>query len=241
VRGRLAVRLALGVLLAAAVAGVLAPEGGATRECDGLDVCIRVPGPWVAVPAPSAGIRAPSVAYQLSCPPGSIVGGLDAVRGDRTLDIVFLGALGSPVNPGITTGRSVVFVATYTGPARRVTAFQPLLGCIPTSGGGGRGTTSVAPTAPARPAVRRVSSFRLGGRASRSGAVACTRRERLVGSSHAVAFRTRAAPSSSVLAGVSVTRREQAGRVVATARRRPYVPASARPEVQVHALCGGRP
>jgi hypothetical protein len=235
------VRLALALALAAAVAGVVAPDGRATRECDGLDVCIRVPGPWVAIPAPSRGVRAPSVAYQLSCPPRSVVGGLDAVRVDRTIDIVFLGALGSPVNPGITTGRSVVFVATYTGPARRTTAFQPLLGCIPTSGGGGRGTTAVAAAAPPRPAVRRVGTFRLGTRAARSGSVACGRRERLLASSHAVAFRTRSAPSESVLAGVSVNRRERAGRVVATARRRALVPTSARAEVQLHALCGARP
>jgi hypothetical protein len=235
------VRLVLVLALSAAVAAVLAPNGHATRECDGLDVCIRVRGPWVAIPSPSRGVRAPSVAYQLSCPPRSVVGGLDALRLDRTIDVVFLGSLGSPVNPGITTGRSVVFLATYTGPVRRATAFQPLLGCIPTSGGGGRGTTGVAPAAPARPAVRRVRTLRLGASAARTGSVACGERERLLASSHAVAFRTRSAPSAGVLAGVRVTRRERAGRVLVTARRRQLVPASARTEVQVHALCGARP
>jgi hypothetical protein len=238
-RSRL-VRLLFGVVVAAAAAGVIAADGRATRECDGLDVCIRVPGPWVAIPAPTAAVRAPSVAYQLSCPPRSVVGGLDAVRSERLIDIVFLGALGSPVNPGITTGRSVVFVATYTGVARRPTAFKPLLGCIPTSGGGGRGTTSVAATAPVEPLLRRVTTVRLGARAARSGSVSCGRRERLLGSSHAVAFRTRSAPSASVLGGVRVARRERGGRVIATARRPSSVPPSARAEVQVHALCGAR-
>jgi hypothetical protein len=234
------VRLVLVVAVGTVAAGILAAEGRATRECDGLDVCIRVPGPWVAIPAPGPGVRAPSVAYELSCPRGSVAGGLDAVRGDRAIDIVFLGSLGSPVNPGITTGRSVVFVATYTGTARRPTTFRPLLGCIPTTGGGGRGTTSMVARVPVPPLTRRVANVRLGASAVSSGSVSCAPRERLVGSSHAVAFRTPTAPAAGVLAGVRVTRRERGGRVVVTARRSAFVPIAARAEVQVHALCGGR-
>jgi hypothetical protein len=224
-----------GVLLAVVVAAavVFAAPAGATRECDGLDVCIRVPGPWVAVPA---GTRAaPSTAYQLSCPRGSVAGGLDALRTSRALDLSFLGLLGSPVNPGITTRRDVVFLATSA--ARGVTAFRPLLGCIPRAGGGGRRTTSVGAVAPRPTVVRRVRTFRLTA-ASRSGTVRCARGERLLSSSHAVAFRTRTAPAASVLAGVRVTRRERADRVTVTARRSFAVPAGARAEVQVHAICG---
>jgi hypothetical protein len=222
------------VLLALVVsAAALAAPAGATRECDGLDVCIRVPGPWVAVPAPTR--SAPSVAYQLSCPRGSVAGGLDAVRTSRLLDIVFLGALGSPVNPGITTRRNVVFVATSA--ARGVTGFRPLLGCIPTSGGGGRRTTSVGAVAPRPAIVRRVRTFRLTS-PTRSGTVRCARGERLLSSSYAAAFRTSTAPRASVLAGVSVTLRERAGRVSMTARRTIAVPIAVRAEVQVHAVCG---
>ena len=59
----------------------------------------------------------------MTCPKGSIAGGLDAILGDPTLDVRLLGTLGSPVNPGITTSRSVVFVAIYArGAADRVPA-----------------------------------------------------------------------------------------------------------------------
>jgi hypothetical protein len=219
--------------------GAFAPEGHATRECDGLEVCIRVPGPWVAIPAPTRTARAPSVTYQLSCPRGSVAGGLDAVLGERTIDVTFLGGLGSPVNPGITTSRAVVFVATYTGVARRPTTFQPRLGCIPTSGGGGRRTTAVGPGAPVSPLTRRARTFRFGSSARLTGSVSCTARERLLGSSHTVAFRTRARPTASVLASVRVTRTERGRRVVVSARRG-FAAVSARPEVQVLALCGRR-
>jgi hypothetical protein len=168
-----------------------------------------------------------------------VAGGLDAALGDRAIDVVFLGSLGSPVNPGITTSRHVVFVATYAGVARRPTAFQPLLGCVPTSGGGGRRTTAVGPRQPVSPLTRRVRTVRLGSSASRSASVSCTARERLLGSSYAVAFRTRAEPSASILAGVRVRLAERGRRVVVTARRG-FAGIASRPEVQVHAVCGRR-
>ena len=55
------------------------------------------------------------VEYQLTCPRGHVVGGLDARLSVRGIDVSFLGRLGSPVNPGITTTRSAVFAATYVG------------------------------------------------------------------------------------------------------------------------------
>jgi hypothetical protein len=226
-------RLLLLAALSVSAAAVLAAPAGATRECDGLDVCIRVPGPWVAVPAPSR--AAPSVAYRLSCPRGSIVGGLDAMRTSRGLDIVFLGLLGSPVNPGITTRRDVVFMATSA--ARGVTAFRPLLGCIPTSGGGGRRTTSVGAVAPRPAIVRRVRTFKLT-TPSQRGTVRCARGERLLSSSHAVAFRTRLPPATRVLSGVRTTLRAGADRVTVMAQRSSTVPLLVRAEVQVHAVCG---
>jgi hypothetical protein len=226
--------LLLPTLAAAGLAALAAPGAAlATNECDGLDVCISVPGPWVAVSG-SPGGRLRTVEYQLACPRGSIAGGLDAVIQDPALGVRFLGSLGSPVNPGITTGRAVVFTAWW---ARRApTAYRPILGCIPTSGGGGRGTTAVGPVK-GKPPVRLVRTVRV-----RPGAVAgltvrCRSGERLVGSSHAVAFRGRRAPGAGALAGVVVTRVERAGRVVVRARRGAAVPAAARVEVQVHAIC----
>ena len=224
----------------AVVAVSLAPLVGAgdaraAGECDGLDICISVPGPWVAVPAaPVRGTR--TVYYQLTCPRGSIVGGVDAVQRDRSLDVRFLGTMGSPINPGISTARSVLFVATHARTRR--TSFRPFAGCIPTSGGGGRGTTFFAAVAPprARPPVRRVRTVRVrpgGGRA----AVGCRQGERLVDSSHAVGFRSRRPPSARLMAGVAAAHRRLDDRVEVQARRGSAVPTSARVVVQVHAVC----
>lgn len=230
---------ALGILVTIAATLAWSGEARAADECAGLDVCISVPGPWVAVPAAPPG-RARTVYYRLSCPRRSVVGGLDAVLGDRSLEVRFLGRLGSPVNPGITTSQSAVFVATYA--RARVTYFRPFLGCIPTSGGGGRETTSVHATPRPRPPVRRVRSLRLlAGAGSGRIAFGCARGERLVASSHAVAFRQRLAPSASILTGARAVRRERGGRVEMRAARTAAVPVRTRVEVQVHALCARGP
>lgn len=225
--------LASALLVALGAAG----EARATDECNGLDVCISVPGPWVAVPAAPTG-RVRTVLYQLSCPRRSVAGGLDAVLGDRSLDVTFLGSLGSPVNPGITTSRNVVFVATY--PGRSATYFRPLLGCIPTSGGGGRGTTVARAARPPSVPMRRVRTLRVPAGAARRLELRCGAGQRLVGSTHAVAFRMRPAPSARILNGVTVARRERGGRVEVRARRAAAVPTGVRVEVQVHALCARR-
>ena len=221
------------VLVALATPGV----ARATNECDGLDVCISVPGPWVSVPGAPSG-RLVSVEYQLACPRGSIAGGLDAVIQDEALGVRFLGSLGSPVNPGISTGRAVVFLAWWA--KRAPTAFRPVIGCIPTSGGGGRSTTATAP-AKGSPPVRLVKNLRVRAGGAAAMTFGCRRGERLVGSSHAVAFRGPRAPSASASAGVSVSRGERGGRVVVRASRGPAVPANARVEVQVHAFCAKGP
>lgn len=228
-------RTLLLVTLAAAALAALSTPGAAlaTNECDGLDVCISVPGPWVAV-AGSPGGQLRTVEYQLACPRGSIAGGLDAIVPDEALGVRFLGSLGSPVNPGITTGRAVVFVGWWArrGPA----VFRPILGCIPSSGGGGRGTTAVDP-AKSKPPVRLVRTVRLRDRRAASLVVACRPGERLVGSSHAVAFRGRRAPTNRELTNVSVERAQRRGKVIVHVRRGIELPRSTRVEVQVHAIC----
>ena len=62
----------LGAVVAAAL--VAAAPGGAANECDGLQVCVSVPGPWVVVPVSTSSNRTP-VEFQLTCPRGHIVGG----------------------------------------------------------------------------------------------------------------------------------------------------------------------
>ena len=212
-----------------------AGEARATNECRGLDVCISVPGPWVAVP-PAPAAAASTVYFQLTCPKNSIVGGLDAVLGDPTLDVRFLGTLGSPVNPGITTSRSVVFVATYA--RGRPTAFRPIAGCIPLSGGGGRSTTAYTPVAAKpKPVLRRVRTLRVPAGGDGRLTARCGGGERLVGSSYAVGFRREAPPNAAMMAGVRVQAARRGGAVLVHASRSAAVPRGTRVLVQVHLLC----
>jgi hypothetical protein len=222
------------LVVAGASLAVAAPAGGA-NECDGLMVCIPVAGPWVVVPA-SAGVPRERVEFQLTCPRGYIVGGTDARLSIRGIDVGFIGTLGSPVNPGITTSRSAVFLGTYVGRSSSVAAtFKPFIGCMPTSGGGSRVPTSVSQLRPGRPVTRRVKTVRV-----RPGtttvAQRCSSGERLVGGSHAFGFSTRTPPSASLVAGVSGSQRVNGENVVVRVSGDAEL-AGVRAVVQVHALC----
>ena len=119
--------------LVAAALAVVPAASAATRECNGLQVCVPVAGPWVVVPA--GGAQRTTAQFELNCPRGYIVGGLDAELSVKAIDVSFAGTLGSPVNPGITTSGTVVFSATYVGGDARATAsMRPHIGCIPASG-----------------------------------------------------------------------------------------------------------
>ena len=143
--------LALGALAAA-------PTAGATNECRGLNPCVPVAGPWVVVPVGKSA-QPPQVQYQLTCPRGYVVAGLDVELSDRAIEVTFLGSSGSPVSPGITTSRTVVFVGTYVGTGARAPTFRPHAGCVPAAGGGQRTPTGVgAVFPPGKPTVRRVST-----------------------------------------------------------------------------------
>jgi hypothetical protein len=233
----------LPVLLVAG-AGVLASGAGpaaATNECRGLPVCVRIAGPWVVVPAAPVTPRA-RVEYQLSCPRGFVVGGLDAELSDRAVDIAFLGNLGSPVGPGVTTARSALFGATYVGALARTPTFRPHLGCLPTAGGGSGPVplrVSAAAFPPGQPTVRRVRTARLRPGSTRAVA-ACAPGERLISGWHAVGFYTATAPSSALVESVSASRRFRNGRVEVLVRSGSAV-RGVRAVVQVGAVCGGGP
>lgn len=228
--------LVLSVALAA-VAATAAPAG-ATNECRGLQICVKVPGPWVVVPVELSTVRA-GAQFQLSCPRGYIVGGLDAELSDRAIDLDFPGLLGSPVGPGTTTSRSVVFRGVYTGASARNPVFRPHIGCVPTSGGG-RGPVpyrKLQSFPPGQPTIRRVRSVRL-----RAGVVrvvaACSAGERLISGWHSVGFYTAAAPTAALARSVTVTQRARGNRVEVRARSGAGVN-GVRAVVQVGAVCGG--
>ena len=228
------------LVLCAAVAGVSPTSAGAGRECDGLIVCIPVAGPWVQV---LGGAR--QTYYHLPCPGrGQVIGGLDADRAGP-LGITFLGTLGGPVGPGVTTGRSAVFVAQTT---RALSGFRPLLGCIPGGGGGGRGRTVLEPkrslqaVAPAPDAtVWRVKNVRLKDVQRETLHHGCLAGERLLSFSTAVAFRTVRPPALSTLGSVRAQPRRAGGRIVVAVRSAVTRPANVRVEVQMQAVCSRGP
>jgi hypothetical protein len=224
----------LWVIVVAGIAlAVAAPAGGAD-ECEGLMVCVPVAGPWVVVPA-STSIPRQRVEYQLTCPRAHVVGGLDARLSVRAIDVAFIGSLGSPVNPGITTSRSVVFLGTYAGRAAAAATFRPFIGCMPSAGGGSRVPTSVSQLRPGKPVARRVKTVRV-----LPGAKTVTQRcaggERLLGGSHAFGFETRTPPSASLVRGVSGSQQVTAESVVVRVRGDAEL-AGVRAILQVHALC----
>jgi hypothetical protein len=199
---------------------------------------VRVQGPWVVVPV-RLGAQRPAVQFQLSCPQGFVVGGLDAELSDRAIDIDFLGLVGSPVGPGTSTSRSVVFRAVYTGASARTPVFRPHIGCIPAAGGGAGPVPyrKLAASAPGQPTVRRVRTVRIGA-ATVHAVAACAAGERLISGWHAVGFYTSAAPSAALIRGVSSAQTVSGERIDASARGNAAVRA-VRTVLQAGAVCGG--
>jgi len=231
------VALLAAVVLAALAAGATSAQ--ATSECRGLQSCVRVAGPWVVVPSSTRAQR-PQAEFQLSCPRGFVVAGLDAELSDRAIDVSFYGKLGSPVNPGVSTSRAAVFVASYVGSTPRAVTFRPHVGCIRAAGGGGGPVPYRLPQAfpPGQPTVRRARTVLL----RPGGAVrvvrACARGERLVGGWHAIGFGTRTAPAAVLISAVRSTRSVAGNRVSVVVRADPTL-AGVPAVVQVGAVCAG--
>jgi hypothetical protein len=229
--------LALGGVLTAASAASAAAVAG---ECRGLQTCVPIAGPWVRIPARAGTVS--SVDYLVACPRGHVAGGTDALVADPMIDVSFRGAPGSPVAPGVTTERSVLFTGTYGGTGRAPTSFRPLVGCVPSSGGGGRSQTihvgrRLAAVRPGRPIVREVLTVSLVRGRTRIVTVTCRSGGRLLGASHAVGFRQRAEPSADVLGSVSASHAVSGDRVVARGRLFSSAPGGTRALLQLHALC----
>ncbi|MDX6448476.1 MAG: hypothetical protein QOD08_939 [Gaiellaceae bacterium] len=222
------------VSFAAAVLVLGVSPAGATRECNGLQVCVRVAGPWVVVPTGGAAGR--TVRYHLSCPRGFVVGGTDAELSRRGIDVRFEGRMGGPVNPGVTTRRAAVFLAWYVGPAGGTATFRPHAGCMPAGGGGAAIPTARTVYPPSEATVWRVRNVHVTAR-TKLVVASCAAGERLVGASHAVGFLGRRPPTATAASSVRATRAVSGRRVrvAVSARSLPGV----RPVVQVAAVCAG--
>jgi hypothetical protein len=229
-----AVRRALVLAFAAALAAaaLCAGPAGAADECNGLRVCLPVNGPWVVADARGAD-------WELACPLRNyVVGGTDVRVATRDVDVSFRAEIGSPIGPGVSTGRSVVFHGARTGAGGGSSSYQPYIGCIPSSGGGGRALTAYTAGAPGFkvakplfsvavtvPVVQRTQTVR----------AACPAPSRLVGATHAVGFDEPFPPSPSQRGSVRVRRAVVEGVVVARVTADAFAGPSAR--VQVRALC----
>lgn len=194
------------LLLAATVAALAVvctwpAVGGAADECRGIPACIPVTGPWVLAEA-SAPAR-----YLIACPTGSVVGGLDAVATTPHVRVDFVGQVGAPVSPGVTTTRNALVRGTLVGRRPRRATFQPFLGCIPAAGGGGRATTSArAVVRPGAPLQRYARNVVVHPGAVSFGAVACPPSEQRVGEWSTVVFRTKRPPALAQVGLVHVRR-----------------------------------
>jgi hypothetical protein len=198
------------VVLALLAAAVTAPSAHATNECRGLMVCVPVAGPWVVT------TTAARVEYDLSCPKGYIVAGLDAEVTSRGIDIGFVGALGSPVNPGITTQRDALFLGRVVRGSPSGATFRPHIGCVPAQGGGGRAPTAFDALAPGKPVDRRVLELQ----ASHNRVVhaSCPKGERLSAATHAVGFYGATPPRATATRAVRVAQTVRNGAVTLTIR-----------------------
>jgi hypothetical protein len=222
------VKLALVIALVAAAACVAAAPGGAAQECHGLQVCIPVHGPWVIAH------KNTETPFLLSCGSHGVVGGLDAVATSTAVRISFDGRIGAPVQPGVTTTGSAVFRGIVSG--KSIGAYQPWLGCVPASGGGGRSTVSARSKAgPALDPHARTLIVQPG--AVKSLAVGCLEGERLVGGWDALAFRTAKPPRLADARLVRITRVTSGGRVHITVSATDSLSIDDHAVVQVGAEC----
>ncbi|HVM57209.1 MAG TPA: hypothetical protein VMT74_07075 [Gaiellaceae bacterium] len=220
------------VAAAVLVLAVLASPAGATNECHGLQVCVPVAGPWVLTPAGA------EVQYQLACPRRFVVAGLDAELSARGIDVSFRGALGSPVNPGITTSTAAVFLGRLVrGPAAG-SSFRPHIGCIPASGGGERVPTAFHVYPPGRPTLPEMSEITVHPGTHRY-VRSCAAGERLAGATHAIAFYTASPPAGPLASSVEASQAVRGGRLHVTVRATSAV-LEVRAVVQVDLVCVAR-
>ncbi len=234
---------ALAALTVAVPSAPARPLQAPPRVCEGLTICSPIAGPWVVVPGPTRLGRMGSAVWQLSCPRG-FVGGLDARVSDPWIEVRFPGLMGSPVNPGITTRRTVVFNASSVGPIRRPASFIPFVGCIPGEGGPRTPAGVASPTKAAAPAQlglgpisRHVRVVEVRQRVVHAG-LACPRGRRLVSSAAVLGIYSALKPTLGQLRKVSVTSSVAHGRIFITARRTRLSPTIS-VQVQIHALCTG--
>jgi hypothetical protein len=225
-------RLLLFTAVTAAAAVAVAAPASATNECRGLQVCVPVAGPWVLA---SPG----EIQFDLACPKKFVVGGLDAELSSRAIDVGFVGSLGSPVNPGITTSTEAVFLGRLVRSGDAAASFRPHIGCIPASGGGQRTPTAYDAFAPGKPSAREIKQFTVSAGRTRRYTGRCAGTERLVAATHAIGFFSASPPTASLAHAIRVIQSVRQGlvRLTVSATR---AAAESRAVVQLDLVCAAR-
>ena len=176
------------------------------------------------------------VQFQLDCPKRYIVGGLDAELSSRRIEVGFVGSLGSPVNPGITTSMSAVFLGRLARGSDPAASFRPHIGCVPASGGGQRTPTAYHAFAPGKPTVREVKQIVVQAGRLRHVVAHCARGEQLAAATHAIGFYGDAPPPASLAQSVQVLQTVHGQRVGLTIRAARAL-AGGRAVVQLDLVC----
>jgi hypothetical protein len=167
------------------------------------------------------------------------VGGLDAELSNRRIDIGFVGNLGSPVNPGITTSASAIFLGRLVRGQDLAASFRPHIGCVPASGGGQRSPTAYHAVKPGRPSVRHVTQIAVRPGRTRHYVGRCAGNERLAAATHAIGFFGDAPPAVSLARSIQVVQTVHAGRVNLTIHAGRAL-AGGRAVVQLDLVCAAR-
>jgi len=225
-------RVAALLIVASAAALAAAGTAGATNECRGFQVCVPVAGPWVLAPG-----RA-ETQWQLSCPKGFLVGGLDAELTRPAIDLAFRATLGSPVNPGISTSTAAIFLGRLTLGSDPAASFRPHIGCIPAAGGGQRVPTALRLFPPGRPTVVRASQIPAQAGTTHRIVRGCKAGEELVSASHAIGFADPRPPTRRLAASVHVRGATKHGSVTLVVHA-DAAAAGSRPVVQIDLTCAG--
>jgi hypothetical protein len=221
-------------LCAAALAAPPAPKAD---PCKGIKNCITVPGPWVAVPAHG------EANFLLECPKRQgTVGGYDGLATSTDVRVTWDAYLGAPIKAGTASSSPFGFFRAVSA-GGRPGEFQPYIGCIPPPKANPRVTTSArlvraaALTAPGRPLDRWQTKVLLRAGAHQAGSRACGKGERLVSGWQATAFASDDPTAPALASKVHVDLRTGDGRMLVAIRTDAGLPATAKAEVQVGAVC----
>jgi hypothetical protein len=172
----------------------------ATKECQNVTHCKGVPGPWVYIPANG------EATFLFGCPErrSFVVGGSDARASSTDVLVTYDGQLGAPIGePKISAKNGAVLLFHATTVNGKPGSFQPILGCVSLTDLSKRSTvsarlaTSVPGTNPGAPLDLRSTEVELQlatGLRRPTIDLACSKREKLVGSWSAIAFSTASPP-----------------------------------------------